>query len=64
MADTYQHIDLNTLQRVEQLLTTADLGSGDERANRASAPASVGAPGQSADHAAGADSLAPLPQRR
>jgi len=64
MADTYQHIDLNTLQRVEQLLTSADLGSGDERANRASSPSSMHPVGQSADSTASADSLAPLPQRR
>lgn len=64
MADTYQHIDLNTLQRVEQLLTSADLGSGDERASRTSGPGSMVSAGQGADQSAGPDSLAPLPQRR
>ena len=64
MADTYQHIDLTTLQRVEQLLTSADLGTGDERASRASGPASMVGAAQPADLGGNGDTLAPLPQRR
>jgi hypothetical protein len=64
MADTYQHIDLTTLQRVEQLLTSADLGSGDERATRAAVPSSMSGAGQPADLVGNGDTLAPLPQRR
>ncbi len=64
MADTYQHIDLTTLQRVEQLLTSADLGTGDERTNRASGPASMVTSAQPAELVVNGDPIAPLPQRR
>lgn len=58
MADKHQHIDLNTLQKVEQLLTSADLAGTDDRSPRTPQLTTVDAVTISGD------ALAPLPQRR
>lgn len=66
MAQTYQHIDLTTLQEVERLLTTTDFATAEDvmgRGVRGQHLTSAGSGGRSSDALAGNDGPAPLPKR-
>lgn len=66
MAQTYQHIDLNTLQEVERLLTTTDFATAEDlvaRGARGQQFTTAGSGGRASDTFAGNDGPAPLPKR-
>jgi hypothetical protein len=66
MAQKYEHIDLNTLQEIERLLTSTDFATAEDLASRGIRSqhlTSAGSGGRSSDTLAGNEGLAPLPKR-